>query len=348
MLPTAEEISPVIQLKLMATGIGTPRRRPERQAPGPERRGRRERPPYLRGAYRRPHPQDPAEVPRPIPSPSARPTPASRPGWTPISATWTLPGTPGAAHPHPAHGLPRAGSHPVPARRRRPLRDAPCSAPTGWPTACSTIPPPTSAPPRAPSTWPTWAFPSPADKKVVPKAVFARLLYRGPASARRAPGAALHLRHQGHGVGRQRLRLPVPAAHHQPRGPGPPRLQGHGDPLLRPRQPRLQPRLRGEHLRQCRRSLPARERRGAGPGAFLRHHRLRDPGPPPRRAAQEGPGPAEGLRGHGAAEEARHVLDRYRTSSTTRARPSRPRCAPPTASSSPSSPTTTSAIARRR
>ena len=261
-LPTPEEIRPVIQLKLMATGIGTAAPAAGNGKPHAQNGSRRhERPPYLRGAYRRPHPQDPAEVPRlsPAPVPGRHPHPglAGRPSRRRGAAR-----PPGAAHPHPAHGLPRAGAHPVPARRRRSLRDPPAQL----------LPPGQRRAPQSRHRQAHHQGHLPRGRRGLPRAgrqeggAQGRLRappLRGPEAAGRPPGAALHLRHQGHGVGRQRLRLPVPAPRHQPRGPGPPRLQGHGDPLLRPRQPRLQPGFRGEHLRQCRRSLPARERRRA-------------------------------------------------------------------------------------
>ena len=127
-------------------------------------------------------------------------------------------------------------------------------------------------------------LPIPGDKKAVPKIAFARLL-----EAALNPPDEL-------------LRLPFTAAQDEPAEiftslllrplvcpavPGRRRRETHGDPLLRAGQSGEQPGLRREHLRQCRRPLPGRERRRPRCRPLDRPHRLRHPRAASRPADQE-------------------------------------------------------------
>jgi uncharacterized protein len=95
-------------------------------------------------------------------------------------------------------------------------------------------------------------------------------------------------------------------------------------PLLRARQPGQQPRLRREHLRQRRRSLPAGQRRRPRRRALDRPHRLRDPRPAPVTAHQEGRSACRTGPRHRAPAPRRHVLEADPSpNATTTAAPSR-------------------------
>ena len=84
----------------------------------------------------------------------------------------------------------------------------------------------------------------------------------------------------------------------------------HGDPIFRSRQPGQQSGLRGEHLRQCGRSVPAGERCRAGRHALDGAHRLRDPGAAPGGHAKKDLGLPHYERGHRAPKARRDVLAR--------------------------------------
>ena len=104
------------------------------------------------------------------------------------------------------------------------------------------------------------------------------------------------------------LRLVVPPPAGFPRGSRLRAREADGDPLHRARWHGRQPRLRGGHLRQWGRPLPARERRVPGPGDLDRPHRLRHPRPAPDPADEEGARAAPREPGHRPADARRGVL----------------------------------------
>ena len=160
---------------------------------------------------------------------------------------------------------------------------------------------------RARSTSPRAACRSPATRRPCPRRVFARPL-PPRRERRRRSCSSLPFTAQPAGARRAFVSLllrPLVC----PEVPGVVRREDDGGPLLRAGRPGQQPRLRRVHLRQRRRPVPARERRGPRCRALDRPHRLRHPRPAPDRAHQEGARPAALGRRHRAAAARRHVLE---------------------------------------
>ena len=187
-----------------------------------------------------------------------------------------------AAAPHVRRRPPRAGARAVPADRRGRIQERPRSRATAPARACCTTRGATAAPPRATFHVAEGGLPIPATRRPSRWQVFAALLRARPQPAG-GPAASCRSRPISRSPAEVFVSLllrPIVC----PEVPGVSPREDDGDPLLRARRAGQQPRLRRVDLRQRRRPVPARERRGARRRALDRPHRLRHPRAAPDRS----------------------------------------------------------------